>query len=106
MKGKNHWNWKGGITPLIRIIRECSLYYKWRKSIWERDRYTCQICDIQIRNPIAHHIVSFSSIIKKNNIKCKEDGYNCKELWNIDNGITLCKDCHNWIHHQNVSDFQ
>jgi len=42
--GKNHWNWKGGITKLNLIIRASAKYKKWINSIFERDNFTCQYC--------------------------------------------------------------
>ena len=29
-----------------------------------------------------------------------DDARDCKELWNIDNGIVLCKKCHYKIHNR------
>ena len=46
--GKNHWNWKGGITRLNKNKRKeimNSFEYKlWRKVVFERDGYTCVWC--------------------------------------------------------------
>ena len=36
----------------------------------------------------------FSDIIIENNIKTLEDALQCKQLGDINNGITLCKKCH------------
>ena len=33
-------------------------------------------------------------IIKENKLTNSGDALKCKELWDIDNGITLCKNCH------------
>ena len=51
-------------------------------------------CDKIEKSLHAHHIKKFSKIIKEFNIKILEDAINCKELWDINNGITLCKKCH------------
>jgi len=37
----------------------------------------------------------FSDIINNNNITTMEAALECSELWNLNNGITLCEDCHN-----------
>jgi len=98
-RGKNNWNWKGGITPFrIRIWRS-SNYKIWRLSVFERDNFICQMpdCDKIERILNAHHIKLFNEIMSENNIKTVEEAIACQELWNLDNGITLCKKCHKKI---------
>jgi len=36
----------------------------------------------------------FGIILKENNIKTFEEALLCEELWNINNGRTLCIKCH------------
>ena len=97
--GVNNHNWKGGITPLIIKIRSYKKYDEWRKKIYERDNFTCQMCeDNRGHNLQAHHKKSFAEIIQENDIKNFNESLKCKELWSIDNGVTLCKDCHKKIH--------
>lgn len=62
---------------------------KWRKKVFVRDDYTCQLCKLRNGNGKkivlnAHHL----------------DGWNwCKEKrFDLKNGITLCKDCHDAFH--------
>lgn len=91
---EKHWNWKGGITPLYRIIRTSIPYQEWRQKVFRRDKGICQICRTT-RKPIhADHIKQFALIMLKNSIKSFVDALNCKELWDIDNGRTLCLPCH------------
>jgi hypothetical protein len=92
--GKNHPNWKGGITPLTKNIRHCFKYRQWISDVFTRDDFTCQDCNIKGGFLHAHHIKQFSIILKENSIKTLEEALNCEELWNINNGITLCKKCH------------
>ena len=80
-KGEKSHRWKGGITPINKIIRNSLEYKLWRKSVFERDNYLCiwggkeHGSDIQ-----ADHIKSFSEY---------------PELrFAIDNGRTLCVACH------------
>lgn len=102
--GSNNHKWKGGITPLIIKIRSYKKYSEWRREVYERDKYTCQMCgDDRGHNLEAHHKKTFSEIIKDNNIKSFNESLKCKELWNINNGITLCKDCHREVHSNKLS---
>ena len=60
-------------------------YDKWRKEVLERDNYTCRLCgnaeDDAILN--VHHIEKYSE-----NEKLRTD---------VNNGITLCHECHKKI---------
>ncbi len=97
--GKDCNFWKGGITVLRIQIINSQEYHQWRKEVFKRDNYTCQDCTIRSKPGLsiylgAHHIKSFSKILEGNNILSLEDAINCKELWDITNGKTLCKECH------------
>jgi len=92
--GKNASNWKGGISSLYHLIRTNEKYKKWRILCMERDNYQCQECKRSGGNLEVDHIVQFAYIIKKYSIKNIKDALKCKELWNIDNGKTLCINCH------------
>lgn len=43
-KGRNHWNWKGGISPLHCRIRASKEYKLWRTAVFQKDSYTCVFC--------------------------------------------------------------
>ena len=98
-------NWKGGISFKNQKIRELieSLFeYKlWRTKVFERDNWTCQTCQRRGYKLNAHHIKEVNKIIKENNLVTQKDILNCKELWNVDNGVTLCEECHKLIHNKN-----
>ena len=67
--------------------------------MFNRDNFTCNKCGKKSEGDIeAHHIKTVSSIVKENYIQDLLSIINCKELWNIDNGITLCKSCHSSEH--------
>jgi len=93
-KGDRHPNWKGGITPLNKSIRNCFKNRQWISDIFTRDNFTCQECGQRGCYLNAHHIKSFSKILQYYEITNLEEALNCAELWNINNGITLCKECH------------
>jgi len=82
--GENHPNWKGGITPGYRRIRNLAKYKQWRSDVFARDNYTCQICDSRGGTINAHHIQSFADAIEYR--------------FNVDNGKTLCGPCHRDLH--------
>ena len=94
-KGEKHWNWKGGITNLQPQIRNNIKYKKWRLKVYNRDNFICQNCWRKgSGNLEAHHIKPFGKILMENNIKTLKQALNCKELWDLDNGITYCIKCH------------
>lgn len=78
-RGENNRFWRGGISGESDALRHRFEYKTWRTKVYERDNYTCQCCGKQGRLN-AHHIYPFSLY---------ED-----LRYNIDNGITLCRDCH------------
>ena len=95
VSGKNHPNWKGGITKLNHLIRELDEYKQWRSDVFQRDNWTCRTCKQKVRDIEAHHSKKkFITIIRENNITTIKEAINCRELWDIDNGITLCCECH------------
>jgi len=93
-RGEKNNFWKGGITPLAQQIRTCTQYESWRLNIFMRDDFTCQECGIRGVYLHAHHIKPFYLIKEKNMIKTLDEARECDELWDLDNGITLCRKCH------------
>lgn len=85
-KGKEHPNYNPELTDEERIAnRDTTDNINWRKSVYERDNYTCQKCKKRGNQDInAHHISNYSN---------DEDN-----RYNIDNGITLCVKCHKEFH--------
>ena len=78
--GESHHNWKGGITPIRKKMYYSDEYKIWRKSIFERDNYTCVWCGKRGVELNADHIKPWCDY---------------PELrFDINNGRTLCLDCH------------
>ena len=96
MQGKNHFNWKGGRTSLKHCLRKTFEYNSWRLSIFLRDKFICQLCGKYSKkdSEADHYPLSFVQIIEKNNITNINQGRLCAHLWDINNGRTLCHDCH------------
>ena len=42
----------------------------------------------------VHHAKTFDEICKENNVSTVEQALKCKELWNINNGVSVCYTCH------------
>lgn len=86
--------WKGGVTPLRLLIKQNINYRQWRTKVFERDKYCCQHCGVIGGKLNADHIKSFSIILDEHNITSLADAVSCQELWDINNGRTLCEPCH------------
>jgi len=97
-KGEKCHFWKGGITPLYIGIRLNYKYRQWRDDVYTKDDFTCQECGKRGTYLEAHHIQTLSSILQYYEITTLEEALECSELWNINNGITLCKECHRKVH--------
>ena len=86
-QGKNHWNWKGGISPRVLTTIE---YKQWRTTVFERDGYKCVICGYDK-----------GRILQADHIKSWHDYPELR--FDVNNGRTLCKFCHiktsNYGHH-------
>ena len=92
--GSQNPNWKDGISNLNQLVRVTSNYKEWRLQVFRRDNFICQECGIKNKYIEPHHIKGIASILRKNNITTISEALQCNELWDIDNGTTLCKTCH------------
>lgn len=92
--GEKSSNWKGGISKIDRRCRRIPEYREWRENVFKRDDWTCRECGANKCYVTAHHIKGFSLIISSNSIKSVADARLCIELWDVDNGLTLCETCH------------
>jgi len=93
-RGEKSYNWKGGTSKLSFIIRNCFKYRQWRSDVFTRDNFTCQECGQRGGYIEAHHLNEFYKILEEYKIKSLEEALICEELWNINNGKTLCRKCH------------
>lgn len=95
--GEDHPRWVDPKkNPLRQAIRQLFQYREWRSNVFKKDNYTCLFCkkDKEVSGKLEadHYPKSFASIIA--NINSVDEAINCKELWDINNGRTLCKECH------------
>ena len=110
--GKATSGYIDGRTPLTILIRHLLEYNQWRNKVFERNNYTCQKCGRIGGNLEAHHKKSFAILLDKflyeyNQFSPIEDKETLVRLairwspfWEVNNGKTLCKDCHNLIRKQ------
>ena|SRR3990167_5340990 len=84
-RGKDSPTWKGGLTVIGKTIRASSEYALWRESVFLRDNYTCIWCGIRSGNGKA--VVLHADHIKP-------FAFYPELRFAIDNGRTLCLDCH------------
>ena len=81
--GDRHHNWRGGITPKNKLIRHSLKFKEWKNAVFERDNYTCQECYHRGGRLHPHHIKSFSKYPLLR--------------FEVNNGITLCEECHKQV---------
>lgn len=92
IRGENHYRWKGGVTILNQSIRRMTENIHWQRAVKKRDK-KCQHCGGE-KELEAHHIIPLAMILQKNNITNQDEARDCAELWDLNNGITLCRKCH------------
>ena len=85
-KGENHYNWKGGITPLNKLLRSKSMWKIWREAVFLRDNFTCQnpeceFCNNKIGVMLHPHHIKPLSLFPELTFR-------------VDNGITYCAEFH------------
>ena len=86
--GASSRHWRGG----MKKEREWWLTYdggrKWRTACKQLDEYTCQICNTKFSRHTkglnVHHCLSFASYPEYRSL--------------IENGTTVCSQCHGWLH--------
>lgn len=103
IRGENGGNWKGGISRLNTSIRQMTENRKWMDAVKFRDK-ACVKCG-SVDNLESHHIVPLSSIIENLGILNRDDARKHKDvLWDLSNGVTLCRSCHYAEHGRTVNE--
>lgn len=84
IRGERNYAWKGGKTARLR--EGDPRYRPWRDAVLARDNYTCTHCGDRRRRceMNAHHIKGYAD-------------YEALR-YDLDNGTTLCRPCHERLH--------
>ena len=96
-KGMIPWNKKNfGATTYKELnhnLRTSRKWIAWREKVFKRDKYQCQNCGKigVVLHP--HHIISVKQCVNTENINL---------IYEVNNGITLCFDCH-WEEHRKIN---
>jgi len=107
--GKDNPAYRGGVTKLITLIRNCKMYREWKELVFQKHGYKCAHCGIRgdSRTLEAHHHTEDFALILQRFI-AKYPQYELPRdqdkllllsqafvpFWSIKNGISLCHDCH------------
>ena len=87
IRGPLNPRWAGGVGRSAGRSKGDPSVAAWRRAVFARDKYACRLCDIRPTESgklCAHHRVPWSV---------------APELrFEVDNGVTLCVDCHRIIH--------
>lgn len=84
--GSKNSNWKGGKAWKADRRRNLKVVKEWRKKCLELDKFQCAWCTSKKRLEV-NHIIPIRQI------------QDIELLCDIDNGITLCRKCHQKIHY-------
>ena len=83
--GENHHNYNPNLTDEDREDRRLKPEYgEWRKKVYKRDNYICQITGEKGCNLVAHHLEGYDNNIELRTV--------------VSNGVTMDEDCHKLFH--------
>lgn len=102
-RGSDHYNWNGGTSRLNISIRQMTENRNWMDAVKERDGVCVQCGSTDTIE--SHHIEPLAEIIARLDVTSRKDAReHVDELWNLDNGITLCQRCHYGEHGRMYAD--
>lgn len=78
--GTKNPNWNGGNSRDYKSHYNSLEYRNWRREVFKRDSFICQVCGKRGGYLEAHHKVGWAEDKSKR--------------YDVDNGVTLCRQCH------------
>jgi len=98
LSNKNMGPWPNDKDGIKYQIRRNFRYKLWKQEVLARDGFKCSLCHTTEGLHI-HHKIELDSIIIQYEQQLKSYDLEIPILWDINNGITYCNECHNVIHH-------
>lgn len=102
MRGAKNPAWNGGSTGWRKLARE-GLNASFVRPCMERDGFACQWCGSTKKIVVHHHNRTFMDIVRQ--VESENPGAKRKQLvraiieeHTLDDGVTLCKKCHDAWH--------
>lgn len=80
IRGPDHWNWRGGLRSERKRAMARDEYQTWRRQVFERDNFTCQMCGDRGATLHADHIQPWAQ--------------HPELRFELSNGRALCVPCH------------
>jgi hypothetical protein len=88
--GPNHSLWRHDLSMedrnkyYRRGYKNNHEFYGWSRNVFARDNFTCQVCHSRGGKLSGHHLNGWN--------------WSVEDRFNLDNGVTLCIDCHTLFH--------
>lgn len=96
-RGESHYLWNGGTSRLNTSIRQMHENRRWMDAVKARDG-CCVRCGATERLE-SHHRVALADLIEMLGIQGRDDARrHASVLWDLENGETLCRPCHDAEH--------
>ena len=104
-QGSKSHNWRGGLSGWRKLARG-RLNEHFVRPIMERDCFRCQWCSSTKNLVVHHHKRTFMEIVDLIRKVCAETDIDAfvnaiVSEHSLDDGITLCKQCHDNFHKEN-----
>jgi len=87
------------LKEILLRIRNLKKMTVWRNGVFEKANYLCSKCGTK-SNLHAHHDYLLREIVKEEGITTLKQAEECERLWDIENGVCFCSECHKARHRE------